>query len=570
MDDHSQQSPFLSDLTPRPWRPESSNALLPLGLFVGQGANAIEVVAAQASRSLNRNTLLSTWRARRGGRASPVLLVVMHADGAALCGATGVTPPVYLKLDVDQVERLCREALQQPDRHAALRFLAQALPSLETAVPGIRNEGLLALHELQHGVPRRTDWKDAKTKAASVLGKRDNDLLRALGFQIERLDNLTSLLRSGTRRTALAVLLRESESAETGAARFNNLSPISYALKKADDENLDWVVLVQGNRLRLYASAVNAGIGRRGRTETYVECQPTLLAGEGLGYLWLIYSAEALARDGSLLQILESSERFAGDLAGQLRERIYNRVVPALAQGVATARSANAPPNSKAQTRENLAQTYEMALTVLFRLLFIAYAEDRDLLPYRFNDAYRRRSLKAKAQELATFVSDEVPIADGDSHWQDAIQLWNAVDIGNPEWGIPAYDGGLFTRDSAVSPIGAELAGLSLPNAFFEAALRDLLVIETTEGTPGPVDFRSLGVREFGTIYEGLLESEVGSRRHGPRYQRQRHLCARNWQLGRGGCRRRRLSPQQVRRAQVFRELLHEAVCCRTLARWCP
>ncbi len=510
MDERStQDSPFLSDLTPRPWRPESGNALLPLGLFVGQGANAIEVVAAQASRSPNRNALLAAWRARRAGRASPVLLVVKHADGAALCGATGVTPPVYLKLDVDQVERLCREALQQPDRHAALRFLAQALPSLETAVPGIRNEGLLALHELQHGVPRRTDWTDAKTKAASVLGKRDNDLLRALGFQIERLDNLTSLLRSGTRRTALAVLLRESESAETGTARFNDLSPVSYALKKADDENLDWVVLVQGNRLRLYASAVNAGIGRRGRTETYVECQPTLLAGDGLGYLWLIYSAEALARGGSLLQILESSERFAGDLAEQLRERIYNRVVPALAQGVATARCANAPPNSKAQTRENLAQTYEMALTVLFRLLFIAYAEDRDLLPYRFNDAYRRRSLKAKAQELATFVANGVPIADGDSHWQDAIQLWNAVDVGNPEWGIPAYDGGLFTRDSAVSPIGAELAGLSLPNAFFEAALRDLLVIETIEGTPGPVDFRSLGVREFGTIYEGLLESEL-------------------------------------------------------------
>ena len=40
-------------------------------------------------------------------------------------------------------------------------------------------------------------------------------------------------------------------------------------------------------------------------------------------------------------------------------------------------------------------------------------------------------------------------------------------------------------------------------------ALRYLLVIETPEGLHGPVDFRSLGVREFGTIYEGLLESEL-------------------------------------------------------------
>ena len=127
MDERSTYSfHFLSDLTPRPWRPEASNALRPLGLFVGQGANAIEVVVAQASRSPNRNTLLSAWRARRGGRASPVLLVVRHAEGAALCGATGATPPVYINLDVDQVERLCREALLQPDRHAALRFLAQA------------------------------------------------------------------------------------------------------------------------------------------------------------------------------------------------------------------------------------------------------------------------------------------------------------------------------------------------------------------------------------------------------------------------------------------------------------
>src|SRR5262249_26206830 len=29
------------------------------------------------------------------------------------------------------------------------------------------------------------------------------------------------------------------------------------------------------------------------------------------------------------------------------------------------------------------------------------------------------------------------------------------------------------------------------------------------EGPLGPVDFRALGVREFGTIYEGLLESEL-------------------------------------------------------------
>ena len=197
-------------------------------------------------------------------------------------------------------------------------------------------------------------------------------------------------------------MLRESESAEAGSARFNSLSPISYALKKADDENLSWVILTQGSRLRLYATDVGAGVGRRGRTETYIECQPSLLAEEHTPYLWLLYSAEALTPDGSLRQVIEGSQRFAGDLAERLRERIYDHVVPELARGIAEARGIDRPGPKE------LARTYEMALTVLFRLLFIAYAEDRDLLPYRHNDSYRRRSLKQKAQELAVAESDLV------------------------------------------------------------------------------------------------------------------------------------------------------------------
>ena len=298
-------------------------------------------------------------------------------------------------------------------------------------------------------------------------------------------------------------MLRESESPEAGTARFNTLSPVSYALAKADAENLPWVVVVQGNRIRLYSTAVDAGVGRRGRTATFVECQPALLPDEHLAYLWLLFSADALAPKGSLEDILENSQRFAGELARRLRERIYDKVVPELARGIAAAQQLEEP------SPEDLARTYEMALTVLFRLLFIAYAEDRDLLPYRFNDAYRRRSLKQKALELAKRVANRSPIDEGSFHWQETALLWEAVANGNREWGVPAYDGGLFSDDPAVSPAGAALADLVLSDQIFEKALRELLVIETAEDVPGPVDFRSLGVREFGTIYEGLLESEL-------------------------------------------------------------
>ena len=499
---------FLTDRVKRPWTLSARHNMRAEALFVGNEAHGIEVAVARSDAAPTRAGLLAAWKERRAGRAAPVLLVAVHREGASLCGATGEEPPVYPHADAGQVERMCAEALDQPDRHAALRFLAQALPSIETTLPGLSNEGLLALHELQHGTPTRADWADAGRKAARAVGARDDALLRSLGFRVERLDNLTGLLPSGDRRTALAVMLRESESPEAGTARFNNLSPVSYALAKADSENLAWVIVVQGNRLRLYSTAVDAGVGRRGRTETFIECQPTLLTDENLAYLWLLYSAEASAPEGSLSNLLENSQRYSGDLADRLRERIYGVVVPALAQGIAEQRNLVHPGPAE------LERTYEMALTVLFRLLFIAYAEDRDLLPYRLNDAHRRRSLKQKAQELAKCVAQDTPIAKGSAHWQEAALLFQAVDAGNRQWSVPAYNGGLFSDQPDVSAAGAELAEITLPNSAFEGALRALLVIETAESVPGPVDFRSLGVREFGTIYEGLLERELARAEH--------------------------------------------------------
>ncbi len=297
-------------------------------------------------------------------------------------------------------------------------------------------------------------------------------------------------------------MLREDESPESGNDRFNSLSPISYALKKADDENLHWVILSQGGGIRLYASSTKVGVGRRGRTETYIECQPSLLADDKIAYLWLLFSAQALASNGSLSEILNESQRFAGDLAVRLRERIYDDVIPNLAKGIAN-------EVKEHLSKQKLSDIYEMAITILFRLLFIAYAEDRDLLPYRSNDAYRQRSLKQKAQELTEYIIKDTPIAQGDSHWKEIELLWRAISEGNSEWGIPAYDGGLFADDPEVSKAGAELATITLSNEIFENTLRQLLVIKTPDGVTGPVDFRSLSVREFGTIYEGLLESEL-------------------------------------------------------------
>ncbi len=472
-----------------------------VGLALGQGASPLEVVVASTTAPPDATALRSAWKARNAGRAAPLLLVALHGERASLCGPAGDDPPAYLELDRGQVERICREALEQPDRHAALRALRDVLPSRESdLVAGLRNEGLLATHELHSGARRRADWEAAGLRALAAISKRGGDLLRALGFSIEPCDGVTSILRAGDRKIAVAVLLARDESPELSGERFAGLSPVSYALAVADRENLPWVVVQHGAKLRIHPARVGVGVGRRGRTETYVECHAGLLPDPDAAYLWLLFSAQALGPGGSLEQILDASGRFAGDLAERLRERVYESVVPRLAQGIVAARGLRKP------TAQDLADTYEVALTVLFRLLFIAYAEDKDLLPYRWNGLYRRRSLKATAQDLVELARRGAPFDPGDSLWEEVARLCRAVDRGNREWGVPAYDGGLFSVEREVSAAGALLAGIALPNTVFGPALSDLLLVEGAEGI-GPVDFRSLGVREFGTIYEGLLES---------------------------------------------------------------
>lgn len=495
-------TPFLGDLQQRPLTSAVTD-LVPVGLFIGEGQLSLEVAVFRAAKRPTAAVIQDAWRARRAGRPTPVLVVALYNGQAWLGGPTGDTLPIYAGKDVGAIERLCASALKQPDRHAALLFLAQALPSLDTSSPGLRNEGLFALHELTEDAPRRPEWSEHARKARAALqsGGEGQELLRRLGYAVERLDNMTHLLKGADRRLGLAVLLDRTDVPEAGSPRFGNLSPVSYALSKADSENLDWVLVLQGDRLRLYPTRTGVGVGRRGRTETYIELQTSLLAEDNLAYLSLIFSAEALKPGGSVEGLLADSRRFASSLAEGLRDRIYDSVMPRLAQGVAKARGLTKP------TTADLDLTYQMALTVLFRLLFVAYAEDRDLLPYRHSEAYRVRSLKHKAQELAAnpILAEVTP---GTRHWDEVERIWTAISVGDAELSVPAYNGGLFTSDRTVSAAGAALVTLKLPNEVFEPALRDLLLSDVA-GQLQPVDFRSLGVREFGTIYEGLLESEL-------------------------------------------------------------
>ena len=488
--------------------PEGFPASLdPAGLFTQDAPNGLEVALAESLRKPTAPDLRRAWSKRRGGRVSPVLVVARYptAEGerVSLCGPAGDPPIVQHGVEVSQAERLAGVALDEPNRHAATRFLLAHLPELDQPMPGLRNVGLLSTQELEAGVPQRPDWPEAGRRARPLLGLRGRPLAEGLGFGVNPLSTNTSMLTIGGRNRAIAVFCDEEEAFDAPAQRFEGATPVSRALAVADQQAVDWVILTRSAEIRLYAARADTGVGRKGRAETFVELNLSLLPDDLAGYLHLLFSAGALAEDGTLGQILDRSADFAAKLAVRLRERVYFQTVLTLASAVA--RRLGRDPDET-----SLDGAYEQVMVILFRLLFVAYAEDKDLLPYRTNDHYADHSLKRLARRLAEDRRADRERYDDQaaSLWDDVRQLWEAVNRGNTGWGVPAYNGGLFSDDPAVSEAGAALTELRLTDAELAPALAGLLIDESPEGT-GPVDFRSLSVREFGTIYEGLLESRL-------------------------------------------------------------
>lgn len=147
----------------------------------------------------------------------------------------------------------------------------------------------------------------------------------------------------------------------------------------------------------------------------------------------------------------------------------------------------------------------------LYRILFIMYAEDRDLLPYRRSRLYAdNRSLRRHRDEIAGRLDrigcglEEDFSRATTAIWEDLQGLFDLIDRGHRRYGVPAYNGGLFDADTRPFLTEKRISD------YYLARLIDQLgrAPDPLHPTAGlfPVDYRDLAIQHLGSIYEGLLE----------------------------------------------------------------
>ena len=272
---------------------------------------------------------------------------------------------------------------------------------------------------------------------------------------------------------------------------------------------LRWGILTNGSRWRLYYQ------GARSVSEQFFELDlAAVLAIPGhegglfalseadrrhwLRVFLLVFGREAFLPSPSDARTfhqraMDEGKFYEERVAGNLSNLVFGTVFPALAQAIAAAAS-----------DASLQEVREAALILLYRLLFILYAEDRDLLPVR-EARYEEYGLREKVRaDIGRRKDRNDTFSDTAArYWSVVEDLCRAIDVGDKSIGLPPYNGGLF--DALKTPL---LAKIRLGDAVM-AVVIDALSFEHTPQGRKYINYRDLSVQQLGSIYERLLEHEV-------------------------------------------------------------
>ena len=297
---------------------------------------------------------------------------------------------------------------------------------------------------------------------------------------------------------------------------FTNANPcfqINYYLQRT---GRTWGVLSNGRRWRLYYRETSSQLDifyevdlaqLIEQDDRSAERSRRSLAAFRYFYLFFRAAAFHLDADGRcwLDEVLDQSAAYAVHVGDELKGRVYE-ALRLLAQGFLdypTNQVFSAKPGLCPDPTTDLSPVHDGCLILLYRLLFLLYAESRGLLPLDNPSYGGQYSLKAIKEDIAHKMDTGVVyLAKKATLWDDLRTLFDIICNGQEALGVPAFDGRLF--DPARYPF---LEERTIGDKYLAQAI-DLLA--RAEAGPGQglsfVDYRDLSIRHLGSIYEGLLE----------------------------------------------------------------
>jgi len=182
-----------------------------------------------------------------------------------------------------------------------------------------------------------------------------------------------------------------------------------------------------------------------------------------------------------------------GVKVGEQLQGNVRRSIQHLATGFLDAATINRLRDDENATRE----FYGEVLHVVYRLLFLLYAEQRGMLPGR-TTLYAQEYSIARLRERVTRA---FPASDAHSDlWEGLKATFRMVAAGVPELGIFGYNGELFSEIKTPT-----LNRLSCRNGLLLQAIRALTFVERDGGLQR-INYADVGVEEIGAVYESLLE----------------------------------------------------------------
>ena len=336
---------------------------------------------------------------------------------------------------------------------------------------------------------------------------------------------------------------------QDGGDPFNNQNPNYQIDSYLRNANKDWGILTNGRQWRLYHRQTSY------RLDSFYEVDlATLLSENGdletFRYFYCLFRRDAFTPNANgtsfLDHVLGESQRYTVGVSDDLKNRVYD-ALRLLIGGFL-----DFPHNPFDRANPPLDEIHTSCLILLYRILFILYAESRDLLPLDNRDYAMQYSLDHLATDIHGKLDGSIDFAPGANlYWTGLRQLFTLINDGWKDH-IPQYNGGLFNPQQ--HPF-LEDYGIG------DDALAGVIELLTRTEKGERIAYRDLDVRHLGNIYEGLLEYQpriasedlVIVSNRGRRDGRAKILPQSGDRLPRGSG----LPPDRQRRAEGDRELLH-------------